>query len=58
MSKRAALMIDGGHLRVLVRKARKTYDPDYIEKVALACRAEDKEFLRIFYLIVRRSAAR
>jgi uncharacterized LabA/DUF88 family protein len=49
MSKRAALMIDGGHLRVLVRKARKTYDPDYIEKVALARRAEDEEFLRIFY---------
>jgi uncharacterized LabA/DUF88 family protein len=42
-------MIDGGHLRVLARKAGFTYNPDYIEKVAHACVEEGEEILRILY---------
>lgn len=43
-------MIDGGHLRVLARKAGHTYDPDYIEKVAHACIDSTQEaLLRVLY---------
>jgi uncharacterized LabA/DUF88 family protein len=49
MSRRVALLIDGGHLRALVRKAGKKYNPDYIEKVALGCLEPGEEFFRIFY---------
>ncbi|WP_321473279.1 NYN domain-containing protein [uncultured Paludibaculum sp.] len=34
---RAAILIDGGYLRVLTRKASLTYNPELIEKVGLAC---------------------
>lgn len=51
MAKRVALLIDGGHLRVLVRKlANRNYDPDYIERVARACiLPTDEELHRIYY---------
>ena len=50
MSKaKVAILIDGGHLRVLARKAGYTYDPDYIEKVARACVNPDEDILRILY---------
>jgi uncharacterized LabA/DUF88 family protein len=50
MSKpRAAVLIDGGHLRVLTRKAGHDYVPDYIEKIAHACVAHDEQLLRILY---------
>lgn len=44
-----AVLIDGGHLRVLVRKAGFTYDPNYIEKIALSCIAPDETLFRVFY---------
>ena len=47
--KRVSLMIDGGHLRVKVQQAGKTYDNDYIEGVALACVGSDEDLFRIFY---------
>lgn len=34
---RVAVLIDGGHLRVLTRKTQRDYKPDYIEKIAHAC---------------------
>ena len=46
---RTAVLIDGGHLRVLAREAKYTYDPDYIEKVAHACIDKDETPLRILY---------
>jgi uncharacterized LabA/DUF88 family protein len=47
---RCVVLIDGGHLRVLARRAKYTYDPDYIEKVALACVEQGEERLvRILY---------
>ncbi len=47
MAKRVALLIDGGHLRVLVRKkAQRAYDPAYIEKVTHACILPDEELFR------------
>ncbi|MCY3877921.1 MAG: NYN domain-containing protein [Rhodobacteraceae bacterium] len=46
---KAAVFIDGGHLRVLVRQAGHRYDPDCIEAVAHACVAEDETLLRILY---------
>jgi hypothetical protein len=38
-------------LRTLARKAGLTFDPDFIEKVALACRSAtaDEEILRVLY---------
>ena len=46
---KAAVFIDGGHLRVLVRQAGYRYDPDYIEAIAHACVAEDETLLRVLY---------
>ena len=48
MSK-VAILIDGGHLRVLAKKAGFDYNPDYIEKVAHACVRQDEQILRILY---------
>lgn len=49
MPTRVAVLIDGGHLRVLVRKAGLNYDPDYIEKIAHACVEPDEVLIRILY---------
>lgn len=50
MAKRVALLIDGGHLRALVRKkAQRAYDPAFIEKVTHACILPDEELFRAFY---------
>lgn len=46
---KAAVFIDGGHLRVLTRQAGHQYVPDYIEAVARACVTEDESLLRILY---------
>mgnify|MGYP005865711099 CR=1 FL=1 len=46
---RVSVLIDGGHTRVLARQAGYTYDPDYIEKIALACVEPDETILRILY---------
>ena len=44
-----AVLIDGGHLRVYARKAKKAFDPDYIEKIAHACALADEVIHRILY---------
>ncbi|MDE0255599.1 MAG: hypothetical protein OYG32_12465, partial [Rhodospirillaceae bacterium] len=49
LSLKAALFIDGGHLRVLARQAGRAYDPDYIGKIARACIAPDASLLRNLY---------
>lgn len=46
---RIAVLIDGGHLRVLTRQAGFDYDPDYIEKVGLACPEQGEALFRILY---------
>ncbi len=46
---KAAVFIDGGHLRVLVRQAGYKYDPDYIEAIAHACVDKDETLLRVLY---------
>lgn len=46
---RAAIFIDGGHLRALAQQAGYRYNPDYIEDVAHACVANDETLLRILY---------
>jgi uncharacterized LabA/DUF88 family protein len=46
---RVSVLIDGGHLRVLVRKSKRNYVPDYIEKIALACIETDESLLRVLY---------
>lgn len=50
MSKiRIAVLIDGGHLRVLVKRAGHQYNPDYIEKIAHACVGADETLVRALY---------
>ena len=44
-----AVLIDGGHLRALARAAKHTYNPDFIEKVALGCVEADEHLLRVLY---------
>lgn len=47
---KAAILIDGGYLRVLARKAGFDYDPELIERTALACLDSEAEKLhRILY---------
>lgn len=46
---RIAILVDGGHLRVLTRAAGHKYDPDYIEKIGLACPEKDETLHRILY---------
>jgi uncharacterized LabA/DUF88 family protein len=46
---KAAVLIDGGFLRVVARKAKKTYDPDFIEKFAHLCKSADESIFRILY---------
>lgn len=48
--KKVAILMDGGHTRVLVRKAGKKFDPDYIERLALAAISNGNEdIIRILY---------
>ena len=42
-------MLDGGHVRVHAKKAGKTFDPDYIEKIGHACAGKDEVIHRIMY---------
>ena len=46
---KSALLIDGGHLRALVRRTEYNYDPQFIERTAHACFAEAEVLFRIFY---------
>lgn len=46
---RVAVLIDGGFLRVEAKKAKKTYNPDFIERFALACKSADESLFRILY---------
>ena len=42
-------MLDGGNLRAQIRKSRKIFDPDYIEKIALTCSEAGETIHRIMY---------
>ncbi len=44
-----AVLIDGGFLRVVTRKANRRYDPDFIERFAHACKADEEKTQRILY---------
>jgi uncharacterized LabA/DUF88 family protein len=44
-----AILIDGGFLRVVAKRARKTYDPDFIEKFAHLCKKADESIFRVLY---------
>ncbi len=45
----AAVLIDGGYVRVLVKRAGLTYEPDLVEKLAKSCIAPDERPLRFLY---------
>lgn len=49
MDQSIAILIDGGHLRVLARKASLTYDPKLIEAVAHNCRSDEESIHRVLY---------
>jgi uncharacterized LabA/DUF88 family protein len=49
LSLRVAVLIDGGHARVLAKQAHLRYDPDYIEKIAKACVENDERLIRVLY---------
>lgn len=46
---KAAVLVDGGHLRVLARNRKRKYDPDLIEAVAQAAVAPDETPFRYLY---------
>ena len=46
---KAAVLIDGGFLRVIAKKSHKNYDPDFIEKFAHLCVSADESIFRILY---------
>ena len=47
--KKIVLMIDGGFLRVTVRKATRLYDPNFIEAFTKRCPAAGEELFRTLY---------
>ncbi|MGN6102520.1 MAG: NYN domain-containing protein [Devosia sp.] len=47
--KRVALLIDGGHLRVVARTDGIRYDADFVERFAKECVDEDEQLLRVLY---------
>jgi uncharacterized LabA/DUF88 family protein len=47
--KSTIVLIDGGFLRSMAKKAKKTYNPPFIEKFAHACIGADEECLRVLY---------
>jgi uncharacterized LabA/DUF88 family protein len=49
MKQKIAVLIDGGHLRSYARKAKKSFVPDYIEKIGHACALADEVIHRILY---------
>src|SRR5204863_9948045 len=49
MNKRIAVLMDGGHVRSYARKAKKSFVPDYIEKIAHASALADEVIHRILY---------
>jgi uncharacterized LabA/DUF88 family protein len=49
MVSKVAVLIDGGHLRVLTKMNNLAYTPDYIEKVAHACASPDEALFRVLY---------
>jgi len=46
---KVAVLIDGGHLRVISRIAGHSYIPDFIEKIAHACVDANETLLRALY---------
>ncbi|WP_421952786.1 NYN domain-containing protein [Pelagibacterium sp.] len=47
--RKAVILIDGGHLRVLARRDGHAYDPDFIERFARECVSEDESLMRVLY---------
>ncbi len=47
--KKTILLIDGGFLRKQARNADHIYNPQFIERYALACHTADEDLLRILY---------
>jgi uncharacterized LabA/DUF88 family protein len=46
---KVAVLIDGGFLRIVAKKAKKDYDPDFIEKFAHSCSSADESVFRVLY---------
>ena len=49
MSKKIAVLVDAGHLRVALKKAGQPYTADHIEKICLQCARGTEEIVRILY---------
>jgi uncharacterized LabA/DUF88 family protein len=46
---RIAILIDGGHLRTLVRQAKRQYSADLIEQIGISCVEPAEILLRVMY---------
>lgn len=49
MGKKITILIDGGHLRSYLKRAKKAIDADNIERVGLACALPAEDIVRILY---------
>ena len=47
--KRVALLIDGGHVRVLAKQAGHDFDPDFIKRFSRECVDAGEELTRVLY---------
>ena len=47
--KMIAVLIDGGHVRVLARQAGHQFRADFVEKVGASCAVADEEIHRILF---------
>ena len=49
LSRKIAVLIDGGHLRKCAEKHHIKYRPNFIEKIGKKCASSDEEIVRILY---------
>src|SRR5207249_4939553 len=47
--KKIAVLIDGGHVRVLAKRAHKTFDDVFVEKLGRSCGIAGEDIQRILY---------
>ena len=47
--KTIAVLIDGGHVRVLARRAGHQFKANFLEKVGASCAATDEDIQRILF---------
>lgn len=46
---RVAILMDGGHVRALAKRARKAFEAQFLLDLGLACRTDEESVRRILF---------